>query len=307
MMVNIMKHIFRVLCLLTMLGAFPVALWGAPPDEGEPPALPAAWLKADYLLLGEVHDNGAGHALRLHWLQQLVKQRRVALVFEQFDLESQPALDWAILQWQTSRAPADDAASRIIAEAAAFNFKGWKWPLYAPVVTLALQQGLPMGAANLSRAKMSAVMGGNRPAPPEPDLWTEKQRQDLLQEVREGHCNLMPEAQLPAMAAAQRARDDEMARAMIAEHQRTGLPVVLLAGNGHLRRDLAVPVWLRQRAPQSSIVSVAILEQGTPQSFDPAAVYDAVFLVPAENRPDPCIALRKRLSGSPPDSSPATP
>ena len=88
--------------------------------------IPAAWLKADFLLLGEVHDNGAGHALRLHWLQQLVQQRKVALVFEQFDLESQSALDQAVQQWHSSGAAADDAASKAIAEAAHFNFKGWK-------------------------------------------------------------------------------------------------------------------------------------------------------------------------------------
>ncbi len=269
--------------------------------------IPAAWLKADFLLLGEVHDNSAGHALRLRWLQQLVQLRKVALVFEQLDLESQSALDQAVQQWHSSGAAADDEASKAIAEAAHFNFKGWKWPLYTPVVTLALAHGLPLGAANLSRAQMAALMSGSGPVPPEPDHWGEQQRLNLLQEVREGHCNLMPEAQLPLMAAAQRARDDGMARAMIAMHQRTGLPVVLLAGNGHLRRDLAVPVWLRQRAPQARVLSVAILERDTPQSFDPGVVYDAVAWVPAEVRPDPCEALRKRLSGSPPGSSPATP
>jgi uncharacterized iron-regulated protein len=305
MMANIMKQIVRILCFLAILAPPSFALSGDAAGERRDD-IPAEALGADYLLLGEVHDNSAGHALRLHWLRQLVQQRKVVLVFEQFDLESQSALDRAILQWQASRTPADDAASRTIAEMAAFNFKGWKWPLYAPVVTLALKHGLPVGAANLSRAQMGAVMAGSRPSP-EPEHWGAKERAALLQEVREGHCNLMPEDQLPAMAAAQRARDDEMARAMIAEHQRTGLPVVLLAGNGHLRRDLAVPVWLRQRAPQSRIVSVAILEQGSPQTFEPAAVYDAVSWVPAEDRPDPCVALRKKLSGSPPGSSPATP
>ncbi len=301
-----MKPIFRILCLLTMLGTFPVTLWGGPPDEVAHEAIPAAWLEADYLLLGEVHDNAAGHALRLRRLQQLVQQRKVAVVFEQFDRESQAALDQAVLQWQSSRAPAEEAAAKTIATAAAFNFKGWKWPLYAPVVTLALQQGLPMGAANLSRAQMGALRGGGRPAPPEPDRWGEIERAALLQEVREGHCNLMSEAQLPVMAAAQRARDDEMAQAMVAMHQRTGLPVVLLAGNGHLRRDLAVPVWLRQRAPQARVFSVAVLEHGAPQSFDPAAVYDAIWWVPPEARPDPCLALRQRL-GRPAEAAPAMP
>lgn len=304
-----MRQTLQTFILLAILVVLPCALRAAPSTNNGSSldTIPVAWLEADFLLLGEVHDNSAGHALRLHWLQQLVQQRKVALVFEQFDLESQSALDQAVQQWQSSGAAADDAASKAIAEAAHFNFKGWKWPLYAPVVTLALGHGLPLGAANLSRAQMAALMSGSGPVPPEPDHWGEQQRLNLLQEVREGHCNLVPEAQLPLMAAAQRARDDGMARAMIAMHQRTGLPVVLLAGNGHLRRDLAVPIWLRQRAPQARVVSVAILERDTPQSFDPGVVYDAVAWVPAEARPDPCEALRKRLSGSPPGSSPATP
>ncbi len=258
-------------------------------------AVPEAWLQADFLLLGEVHDNAPGHALRLHWLQQLVQQRRVALAFEQFDLESQTLLDEAIQHWKSSHAPADAAASKAIAEAAGFNFKGWKWSLYEPVLKLALQSDLPVVAANLSRAQLGAVMRGSRPAPPEPLRWSTVQRESLLQEVREGHCNLMPEDQLPAMVMAQRARDFEMAQTMIAAHQRSGLPVVLLAGNGHLRNDLAVPVWLQQLAPQARVISVAVLEQGEPQSFDPESVYNSVYWVQPESRPDPCEALRQRL------------
>ncbi len=302
-----MQRILTVLCLLA-IAVFSPALLCANLTNIDPGSstIPADWLQADFLLLGEVHDNAAGHALRLQWLRQLTAQRKVALVFEQFDLESQAALDQAVQQWHIAHAAADDAASRAVAEAAGFNFKGWKWPLYAPVLTLALKMDLPVGAANLSRTQMGAVMSGKRPAPSEPDLWGEKERLALLQEVREGHCNLMPEGQIQAMAMAQRARDYEMAGAMIAMHQRTGLPVVLLAGNGHLRKDLAVPAWLAQLATQARVISVAVLEKGATQNFDPAVVYDAVAWITPEERPDPCAALRQKLSG-PPGSSPATP
>jgi uncharacterized iron-regulated protein len=109
-----MRQTFRTILLLAMLVALPCALSAATSTkEGASlETIPAAWLEADFLLLGEVHDNSAGHALRLRWLQQLVQQRRVALVFEQFDLESQTALDQAVQQWQTSNQPADDRHQR---------------------------------------------------------------------------------------------------------------------------------------------------------------------------------------------------
>ncbi len=281
-----------------ILGILPVMVWASPATDQDE-AVPEAWLHADFLLLGEVHDNVAGHALRFYWLQQLVQQRRVALALEQFDLGSQTLLDEAIQHWKSSRTPVNAVTSKAIAEAAGFNFKGWKWPLYEPVLNLALQSDLPVVAANLSRAQLGAVMRGARPAPPEPVHWSAVQRESLLQEIREGHCNLMPEDQLPAMVMAQRARDFEMAQAMIAIHQRSGLPVVLLAGNGHLRNDLAVPVWLRQGAPQARVISVAILEKGGPQSFNPESVYNNVYWVQPESRPDPCEALRQRLEKKP--------
>ena len=51
----------------------------------------------------------------------------------------------------------------------------------------------------------------------------------------------------PLMARAQFARDAVMARALAAHAERG---VVLLAGNGHVRRDIGVPRWLASPAPR---------------------------------------------------------
>lgn len=260
--------------------------------------LPAAARQADYLLLGEVHDNAAGHALRLHWLQQLGNTGARVLAMEQLDQDRQDALDRAVRIWQASSAP--ERSVRAVAEAAGFDFKGWKWNLYEPVLNWALDHEWPIAATNLSRQRMGALMQASGEASPEPQQWSGAQRQTLLQEVREGHCNLLPEDQVARMASAQRARDATMAQVLVQWHHDTGLPVVFFAGNGHLRNDLAVPVWLHQLDPQAKVYTLAVLERPRNEATQPEQHYDQALRVEPQARPDPCVALRQRLGHSPP-------
>ncbi|MDE1990008.1 MAG: ChaN family lipoprotein [Betaproteobacteria bacterium] len=275
--------------------------WGALASPGKAaPELPPEALGADYLLLGEVHDNADGHALRLQWLKELLTQRPMALAMEQFDLDHQKVLEAALTQASQPEKKTDPAAVHAVAEAGGFNFKGWRWALYEPVVALAIAQNVPLYPANLSRKNLGEIVSGQRPPAPEPLRWSPEQRSALLQEVREGHCNLMPEKELPLLAGAQRARDKGMAEALIRLHRESGRPVILLAGNGHLRKDLAVPVWLHQLDPGAKIVSVAVLEQGgVSGDSPPETAFDAVYRVAPEDRPDPCEALRQRFKKNP--------
>ena len=296
---------FYWLALLLLLPLAAPAFSGATGNGNDP--LPKQTLNADYILLGEVHDNTAGLALRFSWLQKLTAQRKVSIALEQLDASNQVALDSAITGWKSAHQNPDANQAHSIAEAAQFDFKGWKWPLYEPVFTLVLAQNIPLAAANLSRSELGHIMSGERSAPDEPIAWNNEQRETLLNEVRVGHCNLMPEHLLPSMVNAQRARDYEMAQTLVALHQRTHGPVVLLAGNGHLRNDLAVPVWLHQMDPHAVVVSVAVLEsesQSSEQALptvannhdkEPVNAFDVVAYVPEEPRPDPCEALRQRL------------
>src|SRR5690606_15245258 len=113
-----------------------------------PPPEPVVETAPRLLLLGEVHDNAAGHQLRLQHLRgTLDGTARVAIAMEQFDRERQADLDAALARCQ-------DAACVI--EAVAPGKSGWNWAYYAPVIQLALDHDLPLLAANLSRAEASA-------------------------------------------------------------------------------------------------------------------------------------------------------
>ena len=68
----------------------------------------------------------------------------------------------------------------------------------------------------------------------------------------------------------------------------------MLAGDGHVRRDLGVARWLNP-ALRSRIFAVGYLEKGSP--INPAA-FDAVIFTPAASRADPCRNLGKSLRKS---------
>jgi len=74
--------------------------------------------------------------------------------------------------------------------------------------------------------------------------------------------------------------------------------VVLLTGNGHVRKDIGVPFWLNADE-RRDVVAIGLLELDPTISETSGEVlsqhYDAVVRTAAAERPDPCEALRKQL------------
>jgi uncharacterized iron-regulated protein len=248
-----------------------------------------------YVLLGEVHDNGEHHRLRRALLTSLVRDgRRPAIAMEQFDREHQPALQRA----QNEAAPTPES----LKTAGRFNAQGWNWSHYEPIVRLALDHRLPILAANLSRADAfristegaAAVLGAAAVSElqleqPLPDA----ARRKLEQVIDDGHCGEAPRNILSGMVAAQRARDAIMAHTL-QEHA----PAVLMAGNGHVRRDFGVPHYLAHYPQGDEVLVVGFIEADVtkPSPTDYVTVgapeYDYTVFTPRTPRPDPCKTLR---------------
>lgn len=250
-----------------------------------PAALP---LRADrpITLLGEVHDNAVGHALRLRAFDALLAQgARPALVMEQFDLGDQAALDVALRRSQPPTAPelvAAVQAARPGATAGAPPSATWHWPFYEPFIERALRHGLPIVAANVGRDEARRVMREGLAA-----RGFEAAPEDILAglaaAIEASHCGHVDASLSRRMALAQVARDQQMARA-VSVHAARG--AVLLAGNGHVRNDLGVPRWL-DAATRRRTLSVGVLEPG-----EAALPFDAHAVVPLQPRPDPCASMR---------------
>ncbi|QBY54760.1 ChaN family lipoprotein [Cupriavidus oxalaticus] len=264
----------------TMLAAAAALLTAGCAASGpSPAAVSAGFAGKPYVLLGEVHDNAAGQQQRLAALTRAVEQGwRPAIAMEQFDRERQPDIDRA-----RKERPKD--ADYLIAQAGG---GAWQWPLYRPVVALALQYDLPLVAANLSRADAGKIVRGGLdglfPAHEREKLGlTGELPPDLVAAqtavLDRGHCGNFPKAMLPGMLAAQAARDAVMARALRPYAQRGA---VLIAGNGHVRRDVGVPRWLTGEA--GKVVSVGYVESAAADGE-----FDMAVVVPAVARKDPCL------------------
>ena len=233
------------------------------------------------LLLGEVHDNPDGHARRYAWLEARVDAGwRPTIAMEQFDRDRQVDLD---------RALAECADAACVIRRAEPEGQRWEWPLYAPVIELALARKLPLRAANLSRADASRVVReGYRAALDDATIASFGLDRPLARDladgqrraIDEGHCQQLPASIAEGMVRAQVARDVWMAKVVAAEAGR-GDGVVLLAGNGHVRRDLGVPRWLEGTAGARAF-SVGFVEEPAEGTFD-----ERVAIVP-HPRVDPC-------------------
>jgi len=236
------------------------------------------------VLLGEHHDNPVHHRLRLATLERVVAAGwRPAVLMEQFDTDRQSDIDRA-----RSERPLD--AQHLI-DGATPARGGWNWTLYRPVVELALKADLPLFAANLARTSaqqlvrrsFDEVFGAERVRALGLDAPIAADWQAVQQEIIEAsHCGALPASVVPGMVRAQFARDAVMAE-LVTRHADRG--VVLLAGNGHVRRDLGVPRWLRGEVAARAW-AVGYVEPGDEDSAGGA--FDAIVVAPAPPRDDPC-------------------
>lgn len=241
-------------------------------------------------MMGEVHDNSQAHFYRLKDLEEkLGGQWRPAILMEQFNVNQQEALTAA---WQRCKTP------QCVIDSVG-GVSGWDWEMYKPLIGLALKYELPLVAANLSKQQVNAVMKSGFSAvfdektikayrldQPLPQPWLDKQRKLIA----ESHCNALPEKSIDPMVKAQAARDVMFAQLM---KQYASQGSVLIAGNGHVRRDLGVLQWLP--ADMAKRVKVAgYVEPSGAEAF----LYDVMRVVEPHKRADPCAAFKKDQDAS---------
>ena len=256
---------------------------------------------ARYRLLGELHDDPAHHAIRARLIGKIAATgARPAVVLEQFDLEHEAALRAA----QQAGADAEQLAS-----AGRLDRRGWAWPLHEPIVAQALALHLPIHAGNLPRAAgagAGALAADMNPLARERlarGRWSDAQENTLRNDIAEGHCGALPSTVVPKLAAAQRERDAAMAQALVDAATPDG--AILIAGNGHVRADLGVPVYLHApglpdataRSVSVGFIEVAPNEARAEPAHELAAEhpgFDYLWLTAPVTRDDPCKAFAPR-------------
>lgn len=258
--------------------------------------------RSAYILLGETHDNPDHHLLQARLIRVLANLgRRPAVVWEMIPEARQRILDryWA----KYSRdAPALGASL-------GWDASGWPaWSLYQPIAQAAMAAHLQMYAAGLSKTAVRAMargkpsfaftkrrraLGLNYPFPKE-------LRRRSLDQLYQGHCELMPRAGLEPLLNVQQARDAVFAEHMLASGVDDG--ALLIAGAGHVRKDLAVPWYLARHQPGVRVTTVAFMEvqdgvvdpTAYAAGFSAAALpFDYVWFTPKSDDQDHCAELKK--------------
>ena len=256
--------------------------------------LVAVLRQADIVILGEYHDNPEHHQVQAEIVSQLqpkalaaemipqASEEGIAVFLEQGGDPGQigPAIGWEKLGWPD-------------------------WQIYRPVFEAAdlnrvFGGGLPRkqiigsirsGARATAAAAADAVLVRALDAPLPEGAQAAMETQMIV-----AHCNKLPESAAPGMVEAQRLRDASFAAAALRAFQAGGGPVVLITGNGHARKDRAVPLYLRQLAPELSVVSVGIIESDLAVDGPdlPPQPYDFVWATLVSDRDDPCVDFRHK-------------
>jgi uncharacterized iron-regulated protein len=240
-----------------------------------PPGWPqslAALLPADAILLGEQHDAAEHQALQAAAVQWLAVQGRLSAL----------VLEMAEAGHGTAHLPAE-AQEAAVRAALAWDERQWPWKPYSAAVMAAVRAGVPVLGGNLPRSAMRAAMldeALDAALPP-------AARSAQLEAVREGHCDLLPETQLPGMVRIQIARDQSMARTLAAAPRAAGQTALLIAGGGHVLRSRGVPAHLPENFRSKVVLAQAGQTQAAIENEADAAPVTAPL--PAH---DACAGLR---------------
>ncbi len=234
------------------------------------------------LLIGEQHDAREHQQIQAQVVGDLARSGRLAALL----------IEMADAGHHTRGLPRD-ASEATVREALRWSDAGWPWHAYGPVVMVAVRAGVPVLGANLPRAQMRAAMSDASLDARLDAAALEAQRSA----VRDGHCGLLPESQIAPMTRIQIARDVQMANTLQSTLTQ-GQVAVLVAGGGHVRRDIGVPRHLV--ATPGATTRVLWLQAG---NAAPAATVlqaqDEVRRTPALPPQDYCAELRERFKPNP--------
>ena len=254
---------------------------------------------ADYLLLGEIHDNIEHHRRQAQIIRHLYQsKRKVAVYFEMIDDEQGDIL---------LAEPVNDMQKLL--DLLDQKKHGWDYEgMYRVVFEAAMDSGFEILPANIARDRIIDLMQREESDLPEEissvlarGSLSEEQYLAMKNEVVQAHCNSLPDSMMDPMIRAQRLRDAKMAMSMKhpGDHMR-----LLITGGGHARIDRGVPHYLRSLGvPGSDIISLVLVEVAEDMNkvhdyrelWDDHLPFNYIWFTPRFDRPDPCEGLEMHL------------
>lgn len=207
--------------------------------------------EGSWLLLGEQHDHPDHHQLQLRILTQLAQHNRLGSVaFEMANYDQQQKLD----EWIGR----GDAVTADVLDWSA----GWPWERYAPQLQFALNYADRVVAADLPRREQrQAYQQGAAEG-----ILDAAHSRYMMELIYTSHCEQLPRTNLIPMLQVQLARDQQMARRMLATTQADKINV-LIAGAQHVRKDTGIARWLPESLYSTSLIMVALKDAVDPADY----------------------------------------
>ena len=242
---------------------------------------------ADYIAIGERHDNPQHHALQAQLVAALAP---AGLAFEMIPQAKEEIVN---------RLRADGASREALAEALDWETSGWPdWSLYAPILEAAPEAYIAGGG--LARSAIGGVYANGAAGVGEmlaeryalADDLPDEQRAAMLDEQYAAHCEMIEREKLGAMVEVQRAWDAAYAEALHRAGVAGGGRAVLICGNAHARLDRGAPAYLERAFPKAKVASIGMLEDDEEQ---PTGQFTITLSAPAPEREDACEQMRAAM------------
>lgn len=211
--------------------------------------------QADYVLLGENHDNISHHLNQAWLIENLSKTGHEASVsFEMIDNQQGELISNKNI-----------ISSRNLIDILNHIKSSWDYEIYYRILfDKVIQANFKIYPANLSRQTlMDAVMQGNENLTPRhrqilsQTPLPQDQKALLQEDISQSHCGMLDAGMVDQMVEMQRIRDTAMTVSLLNSEADIK---VLIAGINHVRKDHGAPLYLLQENKKSVVISVAPVE-----------------------------------------------
>jgi len=295
--------------LLTMAGCAHQSLEGSLPDADGPflfasnampvsgVALAARMEHAAYILVGEGHTNACDHRAEARILSALAGSGSKPVIgLEMVSSDMQPILD----AWNAGEIAPDQIAD-------ALHWKDrWGYPFtqYAPLFDLSRKYGLAMAALNVPRrvvdkvrtTGLKSVPPQDRQYIPDPIIPASDAQTRALEKTFAMHAQMTgaPGHMMESFFLIQSLWDTGMAVQAEKWRQKTGQPVFIVAGAGHVENRWGIAYRLAVLDPQATTISILPARDKADITPEGAEYY---FVCPSRHRQRIGLVLEKGARG----------
>ncbi len=238
---------------------------------------------ADFVFLGEKHDNPKHHEIQAALLEHFLKVGDL-VVFEMINHDQQTVID----QYLTGKISYAE-----LPNALKWETSGWpNWAYYGPLFKAAKAASAEILYGSFTK---DALMKQAMLRIARPKILSDDQMTDLDETIRTSHCQLLPENMVRSMSNMQIIKDELMAKQLA--KKKPNSKAFLIAGNGHVRKDRGVPKHLEFTGISNIFVLGLIEENSEPAEWELYSEYDAIWVTQSlgKSMDDYCAGLKERF------------